>query len=478
MYRNQFLLSKNRTFDLNWQRLTISDYYLYIHPGLEISVSQNSTMQIIILGVIFDWKNPGFSYQNICDSLLDSHSLDSLLSNIDQYSGEFAVIAEFEHDLYIFNDAGGQLEIYYTSDFECFGSQVKIIEEVSNSYDHSNVDAVEFYKSDIFKKKKIFPAFSTHRENILHLRPNHVIEVKEKRVRRFFPLITVSRENVQCVAEKSAIMIKGYLKSATFKNELALAVTAGYDSRILFLASTDLNCKYFVFQHPDMDDDHYDIAIPEKLVSNYKKKFLIIPDQNDIEPELNEEYKNSIDFPRYLINSVHTFSEHLLINGNVSEIARNYFGYHMNATAKDLCYLSGYSDSKYVTKLYDSWLKDNKNRFKELGYNYLDMFYWEEKMGNWAAKSKTESRALGRKVFSPFNSRALLQLLLSVDRKYRDSHHNKLYDEIISYLCGGKSEVIKLPINPTPKVNSIKLMKRLHVYNLYRSLFLKFRLLK
>ena len=264
-------------------------------------------------------------------------------------------------------------------------------------------------------------------------------------------------------------MLKGYIKSAEARGEISMAVTGGYDSRILFLASLDSKCNYFVHQHPSMGSNHYDITIPKKLTQIYNKKFLIVKDENINDKVLIETYKKSIDHPRFLNLIVHPFPNSTTINGNISEVARNYFGDQKNISGEYLAEISGHAKINWVIDIYNTWLRESNQCF-EFGYHPLDLFYWEEKMGNWAAKSKTESNIFNQNIFSPFNSRELLIELLSTDRKLRDSHFNKLYNEIIKYLSNGRNGINKIPINPSKKQFIIRILKRLKIYNLYSKL--------
>jgi len=169
------------------------------------------------------------------------------------------------------------------------------------------------------------------------------------------------------------------------------------------------------------------------------------------------------------------YSGFTYINGNISEIARNYFGYQKKPTARNLAFLNGYKNSKAVINEYQDWMDKNVPLFEKFGYNLLDMFYWEEKMGNWCAKAKTEGFAMGVKSISPFNSRQLLTLLLSTNRKHRDSFNNVLYNRIIELLA---PEAACLPINPNKKHKLIGIMKTLHIYNTYRYIGTKLQLLR
>jgi len=475
MYRKQFLLTKKETFKLNWDKKKIYNFNLFYHPELEYTSSSFKQIEISLLGSIFDWNNPQFSNKQIIDKLVCLNTLEELFSNISKYSGEFILIYRKNNEIIIFNDTCAQSEIYYDINFTCFGSQPKLLSEIIEPLPHNNPIAKDFYTSSLFRKKFLFIGDTSHTKNIKHLKPNHYININQKNVIRFYPVNIIQELPLDEVAKRASLMIKGYINAISLRHKTAIAVTGGYDSRILFLASLDTDSKYYVLKKENMSGNHYDISIPKQLTSIYNKKFHVITIKKKEKKEFSQEYTKSIDFPRYLNLTGNIFKNHIYLSGKVSEVARNYFGYKKNITPKDLSILNGYSIHPFPIKQYSEYLSKNNTIFKKLNYNLLDMFYWEEKMGNWAAKSKTESESLKRTVIAPFNSRELLTLLLSVNRKFRDSHNNKLYNKIIYYLSNNNKDVVKLKINPCPKQKIIKLLKRIKVYNLYGNINLKLK---
>ena len=99
-------------------------------------------------------------------------------------------------------------------------------------------------------------------------------------------------------------------------------------------------------------------------------------------------------------------------------------------------------------------------------------------MGVWQAKASSEAYALGTKVFVPFNCRDLILELLSVDRKLRDYHLSELHKRITDVLAEGDTSITKLGYfsgNNPSKVRKIVALKRLGLYNIYRSFALKNR---
>ena len=248
-----------------------------------------------------------------------------------------------------------------------------------------------------------------------------------------------------------------------------MAVTGGNDSRVLFLSSLDEDCQYFVARHRNMSATHYDITVPQKLTKMYGRPFEVIPDK-----DIYEDVTDSIDFPRNIPATGKDFEGFVYLNGNISEIARNFYGFRKKLSPEDLTFISGYHGLKFVTDKYRNWL-ENAALFRTNRYDVLDMYYWEERMGIMGAKEKTTMSALGKEVFSPFCSRDLLVLLLSTPHKDRDYYNNKLYHAIFSELS---PDVLKIPINPCLKLNIIRLMAKCNVYDTYRNLGLKYRFLK
>ena len=317
------------------------------------------------------------------------------------------------------------------------------------------------------------------KKKVKHLKGNHLLNLNTKTETRFFPFEAPVQRSLNEAAEEAAAMLKGYIRAASSRYKLAIPVTAGYDSRVLLGASLEEDCRYFVFKHRTLHDHHPDIVVPNQLIKGTGKKLDILTYKKEVTPEFERIHQQSIDFYRpdqtaIIFNGYLELYDFMVLNGNVAEIARNFYGNFKNLQGKDLAYFTSSESYPYAVKVYDDWLSKSQSIFRTHQYHTIDMFYWEERMGNWAAKGKTEA-LLGTEMFSPFNSRKLISLLLSVDRRNRETQVNKLFNQI---LLNFSSELLNEPINPDRKTKLIILMRKFGVYNLYRNLGLKYRFLK
>ena len=87
----------------------------------------------------------------------------------------------------------------------------------------------------------------------------------------------------------------------------------------------------------------------------------------------------------------------------------------------------------------------------------LDLFYWEQRAGNWLAMCQLEFDIAWKDIFTPYNCRLLLIDMLSVDDIYRRPPQHELYKKMILTLW---PEVLAEPINPHKVQTRVQRLKR------------------
>jgi hypothetical protein len=145
---------------------------------------------------------------------------------------------------------------------------------------------------------------------------------------------------------------------------------------------------------------------------------------------------------------VHAFGpDATLLNGNVSEIARNYYGY-MPRSLVDEDYLTCATDAELSPLTHAElkrWLPGARAACARSGMELSDLLYWEFRMGCWQAYVQVQlGGMLG--VFTPYNCRKVLETMLSAPSGARAGVLAPLYREIIAQSW---PELLEVPINPS-----------------------------
>jgi hypothetical protein len=146
-----------------------------------------------------------------------------------------------------------------------------------------------------------------------------------------------------------------------------------------------------------------------------------------------------------------------VIAGGVSEAARNFYtlprSVEKKLTAEKLAGLTGMSHP-FAARHFGAWLAQLK---QPRCFRVLDLFYWEQRAGNWLAMCQKEFDVAWSEIFSPYNCRKLLAHMLGVKEAYRRSPDFTLYRKMISRLW---PDVLALPINPHKTARPLQTLKK------------------
>ncbi|HDR6246177.1 TPA: hypothetical protein QCU24_003962 [Bacillus cereus] len=466
-YRRQFILGCNYVEKLeNWKRTPLKNgLNLTSHPDLELTQVECNGIELTLLGFFIDPYNPKRSNQDNLECILDgANSFDDVLKNTYSYSGRWVIIYNDPKESKVFNDPCGMRQVYYTiKDKKIWcGSQPNILADVLNYKQDTDSNLVEFISSPNFEKeeKSWFGEGTLFRE-IKHLMPNKYLNLNNKTTKRYWidEESTLSLdETVVSVCE----ILKGSLIAIEERYNPMLAVTAGWDSRVLLAASKSIkeNVHYFVSTMNTLNPEHMDIKIPNTLLNKLGLKLNVISNISPLRKEFKDVLEKNVsmarDLPKTLTIQHHYdyLGDKININGNASEIARMYYGeYHPeNINTVYLADISGYSSCKYVIHSLEKWYLEAKEVSKDHNIDIMDLFYWEQRMGNWGTMYQAE-QDIAIEEFCPFNNRKLLMQLLKVDKKYRRSPDYKIYQKIIRNLW---EETLSEPINPVNLKGKVK----------------------
>ena len=160
----------------------------------------------------------------------------------------------------------------------------------------------------------------------------------------------------------------------------------------------------------------------------------------------------------------------ILLVGFVSEVAKNYLESVTVKNGKDVVRAVHLPDNNYLEKYYQDWLDKNQNIITTYNYEILDFIHWEQDITNFAGQNTYYAHHYVR-LFSIFNSREILKIMLSVPKEKRDGKSPIFFRYLIKNMW---SELTDYPFNPTLKDKGILFMKKIKIYPFYKYLQVKF----
>lgn len=451
-FRRQFILSSNPEFKFDfWKNVALDkNIFLSVHPDLEMSQSVLGDISLTMLGFALNPFVPEMTNQDVLDNVIrGAKSFDEVIKNTEALSGRWLIIYQDKQSFNIFHDPCGHRQVYYycgnDMDVLC-GSEIAILKHFKKFDDNLTPEIREVIDNPIFRaKENAWVGPETLFKDVMHLLPNKYLNVRAKSAVRFWPYKPIENIDLKTATNTSAEILKGTILAMAKRTKIAVAVTAGWDSRVLLAACKDIKDEvtYFISVMGDIDDDFYEIKVPKELLKKLNLPFYIQPCNDEIEPEFKEMIEKNVANARtHLPKAKNIYKYHLdfdgmvSVNGNVSEIGRMCIRpFKPQAiTAQNIVKLGyfGYGGT-YFEKQFDLWLSEISDKCEQNNLNIYDMIYWEQRMGNWGAVYPTE-QDIAIDQLSPFNNRLLLTTMLSLDEKYRDYPNYTLHYEIIKKL--------------------------------------------
>lgn len=475
-YISQFLLGPISTLCPDgWTKTVITaELQLGTHPELSVThaTSTSGDSSLTLIGFMLDPDLPDATDTDIVSRLVEEQSgLDSLIAATSRLGGRWVLIATYGKNKYLFHDPFGLRQAFYTdpefTDTLLVMSQPKIGADVLNlTIDDA---AQEFINSYEFRSASEYkwPAASTPYKEINHLLPNHYLNLDTGSCHRYWPRQRLEQVDLNDAVEQLSGLFKGLINAASIRFDLALAVTAGLDSRLALAASKDVRDKitYLTVRQWMAPDDHADIVISAKLLDQLGLKHTIIKAPVTTTPEFSKVFKKHVFLAHDHYGAdaeaiLKCFNrQKVIVTGSGAEVGRSYHDApHENngkITAEYLSILEEMGSNKYALQHFQQWL----DGLEELhNVDPLDLFEWEVGSGSWLAMTQLEFDIAWKDLLTPYNCRAIMALMLSVDEKYRKGPEHVLFLETIRNLW---PEVLCEPINPHKIPEQVSLRRRI-----------------
>ena len=462
LYRSQFILGPHfvDTFP-SWQRLTIrGPLHLTVHPDLNVCCVMDRAKTILLLGFILNPENPQASDQEILNALMANLvSYTEILMQTARFGGRWILIVDDGSTLVLFHDAVGLRQVFYTdleSTQQLWGaSQPGTLAEILGL--QVDGDAQDFITSPEIRRNREYwwPGDSSLYKEVKHLLPNHYLDLATGRCYRYWPNRNLTRISLDTVVEACSSILRGLLVASVKRFDLVVSLTAGLDSRLVLAACHGIQdqLSYMTLKQINNSiNNDTDIIIASSLLRKLQLRHDLVVSV----PENDERFSSIFNQNATLAHEIWSHDalaifnfyqlSRVTVDGVVSEAVRFFYKLlphtKQQLSGEHLAFLTRMGNHPFAVKHFSKWLGGIGDIYN---VDILDLFYWEQRAGNWLAMCQLEFDIAWKDIFTPYNCRLLLMDMLSAADIYRRPPQYELYKKMILTLW---PEVLAEPINP------------------------------
>lgn len=450
--RRQFFLS-DRKCDFkrtDWFVVSLDRCYLYYQKDLTlVSVKDKCGKLWFLLGLAFcsdeQNKNATADIENAKTEDIKEISLN--------WAGRFAVLNSEE----LFTDAASLMGVFYYSDSKnwIISSSLNIISLLT--------DTTAEYKTAIHNFCKSFPAPYTPLKNVMRLLASQSLDYADGLKIKFHNKIKPYNYNSENITKEIGNRLSNILANinAFSGKKMELALTCGYDSRLLLAAilKNRLPFEAFTFEHNTISvNDH---KIPEKLSRDfgfeykyYKRNKKPFEERYAVYDEHCFKSIQETDREFFAYGLYDNFNKnHIIVKGGILDLLRSSKLKKYRKSEELFEFIRNSYKNKNYSLIFDntfnewfSWIKNNNINI-DLG----DRFNIEEHIATWESNLMQSLDILDTETVQAANCGAIISLILS----YKDTEreNKETYNSLYKYLY---PEVMKYPINPKENLRLVR----------------------
>tara|TARA_B110000971_G_C19994218_1_gene493476 strand:+ start:169 stop:1680 length:1512 start_codon:yes stop_codon:yes gene_type:complete len=473
LFKKQFLLSRDLHTKIipHFKNVSFHNLNVYHHLDCEITYTENMIHDVLLIGFIIDYNELKHKNSEIIKKIsLIYKDKKRFFDYLNALSGRFILVIKDVANYTLIGDACGLRMLFYSTNKNNFssGSSASIVNymeregvyEELRTYNNS-----QYVKDDI---EHFIPSGLSTRNGILSLKPNHMLKTDDLIQERFWPIKNLEiSEDYNRSKKLCTEIIKESIHIANSRYDLSFPVTAGWDARLLLsLSKNHLNDMHiYTLKYRDLDEKSSDIYIPRRLLQENNFTHSII-DCTKIPPgDFKYTYESNTEPAHFNDWGIIAYGiydsdikDKMCLKGNCSEIVRCYY-FSSGDKVKinnhwDLLLFTEpkWKELDFIVKEIERWFNEVNPICKKFGYDILDLFYWEHRMGSWQAQSQLEWD-ISQEVFTPYNNRKLLDEMLGINSKYRSAPSYTLYKDIINE---NWKDSLDYKINPKTKMQVLK----------------------
>lgn len=461
--RAQFVLSPSEhAVPDGWRALPLDgEWRLAVHPELSVTQSGHEGRRLVLLGYALDPAHPARSDADIADAvLLAGGGVLGITRSVLGLGGRWVMIWQAGDELVVFADAAGLRSVFWGLDAgnrPWCGSQPALLPELVRG--NPDQEARAFLRRFAATSPEYWwPTDRTQWTGVRRLLPNHLLDLSRGAVRRWWPSVPLHVPPIEEILTTARAILEGTMQAAARRFRLAIALSAGIDSRVVLAAARSVAGELRVYsgRRQSMGADHMDLEVPERLAATLGLSHAVIAQPALVSPDVAEALTlNAPDVHAMRAPGVQAelaaFGRNLVgVTGNVSEVARVHYRKRGEVDAERLdgaalAAVMAMPPDDFAARAMDEWLADVGS---PEGFDILDLCYWENRCGSWLSGNCLEFDVAWRDVLMPFNNRQLLELMLAAPAEQRSGSTPALYYALVEAMW---PEALSEPVNPRPE---------------------------
>jgi hypothetical protein len=410
--------------------------------------------KIVVVGHVY---NPftGAVGEEVLHELISAYKEGESIffDSLDRLSGRFVLFMESSTGrITIHPDATASLPIAYIryGDALVASSHPNLLSQMLGLARDSEVTALartRFYRLGI----RHCPADRTEFSHVYYLTPNLMLEHEQGHlsIRRVFPREPRRvRDVFDVVEEVGDAMESSVVCLRRFETPMTCALSGGVDSRVTLAATRGLRDGLRFFTYAGPGNEARDLAATRRLAGRmgFDLEVVSLSPESAAEEPLRHRYEGLTSMTRMPnVDDVAARAAYwgqnrsFELRSSVSEITRAFFKRKfllpddLTASARNMVplYKRVAPRSAWARRI-EQWFADwsERSQFQqvsELGFDWLDLFYWEIRVGTWQALVLQDVDWYASPTVI-FNNRRILAALLSTPEETRsdDSLHRAL----------------------------------------------------
>lgn len=449
-YFKGYLISENQIQNLkDNQTFHIGNHYLYYSNDLKFTHYKTEYDEIVILGYCFDTHCIEDTEEDIAKKLVQMiKNKENFHEMINRINGRYVLIVKDESGVIIYPDATTMRPIFYHDNFPVIASHSYLVKEAVEKQYEVTVKNRNYTVNGFLDFSKF--------ENIYKLNPNNYRNLNQGSNVRFFPSEDYCQKNVEQLIEESEGVIKNEIEWVKKQPDIFMTLTGGIDSRVTLSFLHDRMIPMLTYMTENKGMTAY---AKTTYANDYKIVNTIADDLN-----LNHEFRtiNSSEVPKeyntvfrgqmesghsiglsYMFATSPEYHNKLHVKSTIYELSKLAFRMELYKSNKIEDYLTAMNnnipkhlikDQAFKNDALKGYLDRNHLSYaSSKGYYLMDLFYQEQRMGNWHSNITSETDNT-MEVFVFMNTREMINILTS--QSLNDRKDFTLFKEWIAKYWG------------------------------------------